>query len=112
MDPFSIIIVGLIGTVVLGATYTHWKSNYSAGAKRERFLKQMELSGIPENQERALAIRQRDADIQFRLIEGRQAADILNNKNIRRKLERADIDVEELQLLIMAEDDITKLLEE
>lgn len=103
-----LILLGLFGTI----GYSEWRSEHSPKAKREKFLLDMERSPVPENRERAQMIRQRDAEIKFKLIEGKQAADILSNSSVRKRLEKADIDVENLQYLLMADEDVTKLLEE
>lgn len=107
----TLVVLGFLG--VLGAAFfwPHLRSRLPS-VKRDIFLKEMEQSEILENRERALAIRQRDNEIKFRLIEGKQAADILSDKAIRARLEKADVDVERLKYLLISEEEVTKLLEE
>lgn len=113
MDPITIAFFTLLGCLIIGApTYRWWRENYSAKARRSKLTQRVLLFGTTEQRERLNQIQQREIDLELRLVESQQAAKILNNIGIRKKLEAADVDVDRLKSLLMTEEDVDRMLEE
>lgn len=90
----------LLGVIAFGAAVGPPMYKAKKISDRNKFLHKMITSGTPEQKERAHQICEREENLKLKLLEYEQASEVLDTPGIRRRLEDANVDVEELKRLL------------